>query len=430
MTAVSSRAGARSSREPLLRVWEGAALMAAAAVMPFRGELYVMVAALFGMLLVVASRGLRGVPLVVPLPALLVVVWCGLSTGWTILPYSTVVSAAEIGVLTLIGVSVAAGRDLVQLVEVFSSTCAALLLVSWATAVALPGVGLTQGSYEAGTLEGVFVHRNLLGYFGILAAVTFGVRLFHARGSRPALSSVLWLALSLVTIYATQSRTSWVVLGGVAVLASALFLIGRSPAPRTTLATAAALVAVALVVLAGTQYAIVVSGLGRDVTLTGRTHIWAAVLEAIQQRPLTGYGWGAAWPVSSPLSQHLAAEVGFTFYHAHDGFLDSALQIGLVGLTLSVVFLLMTLVRAAVAFLRAPSAACLWPVLVMTAVTLTNLTETVASLSIGWVLAVAIGAQQLAARWPAQGDPLVSPVATLSSGGRRSRPTVSSKGTP
>ena len=137
-----------------VRVGEGAALLAVAAIMPFKGELYVTLAALFAILLVIASRGLRGVPLVIPLPALLVVVWCGLSVGWTLLPYSTVVAAVQLGVLTLIGISVAAGRDLAQLIEVFSWACAALLLISWTTALVLPSVGRTQGSYEAGTLGG------------------------------------------------------------------------------------------------------------------------------------------------------------------------------------------------------------------------------------------------------------------------------------
>ena len=238
------------------------------------------------------------------------------------------------------------------------------------------------------------------------------------------------LGLALATIYATQSRTSWVVTVGLAVLALGLFVIGRAPAPRTTLSSAAALTAIALVVVAGTQYAIVVSSLGRDVTLTGRTHIWAAVLQAIEQRPLTGYGWGAVWPVTSPLSQSLASEVGFTFYHAHDGFLDSALQIGVLGLALSVAFLVLTLGRATITFLRDPSAVSMWPVLVMTAVTLTNLTETVASLSIGWVLAVAIGSQQLAVRWAVGPGSRVTPVGDDLAVEGSERAITSLKGTP
>ena len=42
-----------------------------------------------------------------------------------------------------------------------------------------------------------------------------------------------------------------------------------------------------------------VRAMGKDWTLTGRTAIWTAVVERIDQRPLFGYGYDAFWSSAS-----------------------------------------------------------------------------------------------------------------------------------
>lgn len=80
--------------------------------------------------------------------------------------------------------------------------------------------------------------------------------------------------------------------------------------------------------------ATITSAYGKELTFSGRTFIWAASISAIQEKPLLGYGVGALFwqePVG-PETARFWREVGFEAAHGHNGALDLALQVGLVGL--------------------------------------------------------------------------------------------------
>jgi exopolysaccharide production protein ExoQ len=84
--------------------------------------------------------------------------------------------------------------------------------------------------------------------------------------------------------------------------------------------------------LGGTNVAGFTSVLGRDNTLTGRTEVWAAVLPAMKQKPLLGYGFGSFWTDDRRQLYDIPT--------AHNGYLDILLELGAVGLALFVAWLL------------------------------------------------------------------------------------------
>jgi exopolysaccharide production protein ExoQ len=84
--------------------------------------------------------------------------------------------------------------------------------------------------------------------------------------------------------------------------------------------------------LGGSTVATFSTALNRDVTLTGRTEVWAAVLPAIQQQPLLGYGFGSFWTD--------ARRELYEIPTAHNGYLDILLELGAVGLAFYTVWLL------------------------------------------------------------------------------------------
>jgi exopolysaccharide production protein ExoQ len=83
--------------------------------------------------------------------------------------------------------------------------------------------------------------------------------------------------------------------------------------------------------------------LGRDPTLTGRTEIWEATLQA-DVSPLLGVGFGSFW--HGKRAREISERLGFfyTLQEAHDGYLEVYLDGGLLRL-----FLLMIAIVAAVA---------------------------------------------------------------------------------
>ncbi|HEV7877689.1 O-antigen ligase [Bradyrhizobium sp.] len=76
-----------------------------------------------------------------------------------------------------------------------------------------------------------------------------------------------------------------------------------------------------------------------DTTFTGRTDIWTFALQALQQRLPTGYGFAAFWGSSSIRDLPEGKEWAEFASHSHNGYLDTALAMGLPGLMLLIVVL-------------------------------------------------------------------------------------------
>jgi len=79
---------------------------------------------------------------------------------------------------------------------------------------------------------------------------------------------------------------------------------------------------------------------GRTGDLTGRGEVWRQTWKLIMEKPLTGYGYGSIWfPTDATLwIQQSLTDFTWVVYHAHNGFLQVASEIGL---PLAVIALLM-----------------------------------------------------------------------------------------
>jgi O-antigen ligase len=122
------------------------------------------------------------------------------------------------------------------------------------------------------------------------------------------------------------------------------------------------------------------------------------VIEMIRQYPWLGYGYGAFWAGGwSGESAHVSLWVSRfandpVVVHAHNGFLDLLLDLGLLGLaTFALGFSLATL--RAVYWVRATrTAAGLWPLVYLTFILLYNFTESsiLQHNNVFWILYVTV----------------------------------------
>jgi O-antigen ligase len=96
--------------------------------------------------------------------------------------------------------------------------------------------------------------------------------------------------------------------------------------------------------------------LDKDPTLTGRTDIWAYVIDSIYQRPLLGWGFAAFWMESNPSAVAIFSNLRFVFNEAHNGILQLLLDVGLLG-TAFFLFLWMRNVATAVKCINGPAPA-------------------------------------------------------------------------
>jgi O-antigen ligase len=78
-------------------------------------------------------------------------------------------------------------------------------------------------------------------------------------------------------------------------------------------------------------YASVVKSLGRDVTLTGRTDVWHEVFK-LQDNPIFGVGFESFW--LGKRLEILWAKFTWHPYQAHNGYIETYLNLGIVGVVL------------------------------------------------------------------------------------------------
>ena len=99
---------------------------------------------------------------------------------------------------------------------------------------------------------------------------------------------------------------------------------------------------------------------GRNATLTGRTDLWGATLTSILQHPWLGYGFNAFWEGMQGASYSVITSVGWYVRHAHNGFIDLSLDLGMLGLATFVTGYVVLSKRALQIIRRVPGPASYW----------------------------------------------------------------------
>ncbi len=201
----------------------------------------------------------------------------------------------------------------------------------------------------AGAWRGLSTHKNGLGSLAGLGLLLW----LHAGLTRQARWQpvLAGLALALACLLLSRSSTALV-----ATLAGGFWLVlarqwptsGRGALALAVVAVTALLLVVSLGLIDVLPGASWLSGpiaalTGKDDSLTGRTGIWALVVEHAQRRPLLGSGYGAYW-VPDPGDSAEAGEIvrqlqGFYPASSHNGYLDVLNDLGWCGLLLLLAYL-------------------------------------------------------------------------------------------
>ncbi|MBN8944032.1 MAG: O-antigen ligase family protein [Rhizobiales bacterium] len=189
----------------------------------------------------------------------------------------------------------------------------------------------------AGDWRGVFGHKNLAG--GVFSTMVF-IGIFAARvGLVVPGIALACLAGLFVLLSAAKSSIIIVVL---TLLVSAASAGVKSTFGRALVVFTPLVVLLCLGVGSVISPAIgsVVSALPFDATFTGRTDVWTFALEKFAERPVTGYGFLSFWSLeSTKFGIEDDEQWAGSASNGHNGFLDTALNLGLIGLVLTVIVL-------------------------------------------------------------------------------------------
>jgi exopolysaccharide production protein ExoQ len=230
------------------------------------------------------------------------------------------------------------GEKALALFRLFSmATIAANLLY----AVVSPHYAYMSGSL-AGDLRGLFPHKN---WFGSFAALMF-VALVPTLGERPFLRSAIMIRafFSLLAAYclvAANSSTAQVQAAAGLVIIVGVSLLRRLPGyTGRSFATIAAFIGLIAMGFFGGMLIVsqVAESAGKDLTFSGRTYVWSALMKHAFDHPIAGFGYGTMR--NTAYIEPLLTEVPFGVNSPHNSYIELLLSIGIPATVAWIIFVL------------------------------------------------------------------------------------------
>jgi exopolysaccharide production protein ExoQ len=310
---------------------------------------------------------------------------------WSDYSAQTLFDSREIWQMTLFGLYMASRFSLKEQVKLVAWTLAIGAGLSLLFGIALPGIG-KHGADHPGAWKGIYDYKNTLGSLMIIASLSFLLLPIEQWGDRWLKWGGLILAVAL--IFLSTSRTSLVI---------SLLLLGmigfyrkfRWQGRRTiVLLNLAGLALGCGVTFLVSNWVELIVGLGRDPTLSGRTPMWTMTFQLWQERPWLGFGRGAFWADGSKYAFKVGQAIANNFIppHGHNGFVDLALDVGIIGLALFLLSFTIAYIRALYRAYESYHLADLFPLAYLTFLAMNNMTESylIRITNLYWVLFIAV----------------------------------------
>jgi len=301
----------------------------------------------------IASNGINWLTWLVRYRMLLITLIVGaiLLTPWSVDPILSLNRLTHLVGTTLVAVYIAFSLPMARTLNLLAVTLFFLLATSLLAGQMLPSYAW-EDHQNTLALKGLFDNKNSLGFW---AGITLLLFPWCALQQRDVLSRVFWICATLMaTIVLAQSRSA----GSIIAITVAITLVSYITAStRFKLGFFAMslvgvlLIAMLLIVFNGLNVAEVS---GRSGDLTGRTEVWSQTWQLVQQRPLAGYGYGTLWFPTETTKWIQERYTDFTWlvYHAHNGVLHLASELGLPMAALALLFVVQQMVELVFCQLR------------------------------------------------------------------------------
>jgi exopolysaccharide production protein ExoQ len=322
--------------------------------------------------------------------------WCAISTIWSDYQWATLSGVLYQISIALLGTTIALLRDPIQIVRAFGDVLRILLVVSLSLEV-LSGLlidtpiavlGITGGLDTAGPIQGLFGTRNQLGIVALIALITFVVEA-RTRSLRRGLS-IGSIVLGSLMLLLSRSPVAIGTLAVVAVAAFALYGLRRLTPERKRMGEIAILGSVvASLAIVWAARSPIIDALNAGSEFEYRYTIWRRIFSVTSIGPIDGFGWLGYWRPDLP--PYTALGIGVRRGEnpsAYNAYLDTLLQVGIVGLVLLLLLIGLALARSWLLAANKRSVVYVWPALVLIALAVTSAAESSILVEFGWLALV------------------------------------------
>jgi len=217
-------------------------------------------------------------------------------------------------------------------------------------------IGVSWDYFGESSWIGIATSKNTLGQVAAISALYFVWEWLRRAGSKGDRAiRAIYIAMS---VYLLKGSDDSVSMTSITVFALLLFVFWRLQRLRVRpvqgarffVGTSAIILGILVVVIThalihfpeDSLLGMAVKTLGRNMTFTGRTEIWHDVFQVASRSPLVGVGYGAFW-IGRLANIPWTEQFSWTLGQAHNGYVDTYLQLGWVGVFLLLAVILSTM---------------------------------------------------------------------------------------
>ncbi|WP_162144398.1 O-antigen ligase family protein [Planktothrix agardhii] len=289
---------------------------------------------------------------------------------------------------TYLGLYISSRFTMKQQLQMLCWAFGIITVFSLLFSLAFRGVAVETGA-NPGSWRGPFTQKNLLARLMVLAAIIF----ILIALDKPKHYKLAWglFGNAVLLILLTGSKTALLLFLTILMLVPLYALLRKKDTILIPILVSAVLIGGNSLIFITENWIELLAALGRDSTLSGRTILWEIAIEKIKQRYWLGYGYQGFW-LDGGGAEVIWKHEGYKPPHAHNGFVNISLDLGVLGLIIFLTIIIVTYARGII-WLRAGNTwAELWPVCYVTFFFMYNHTEStiIEHNSIFWVLLVSV----------------------------------------
>jgi exopolysaccharide production protein ExoQ len=290
------------------------------------------------------------------------------STIWSIDPLRTITTAGTLALTSLVALDISLSYGIQRQLKAVCLVLFAVIALSVIVEVFFPGF-VPGGADQGDAWHGVFVAKNNFGRATCLWVTAF-ITLYRNRWIRGVIvASGVGLALL------SQSVSAVIYIGFMVLIVASWSIFKWKNTPRAIAIIVIIVTASIAVGVASQNLKRLTPMVGKDPHLSKRTDLWELSLAAVRKNPALGYGFVAFWNADSQPAARIREELNWDVPHAHNGYVEIALGLGMVGLILCAIVYAGLLKRAYIFFMGGSESYRRWPLSFLATTILYQFTE-------------------------------------------------------
>lgn len=256
--------------------------------------------------------------------------WCLLSTIWSENKVSTLKNSIYVFLVIFLAIYIISKFSVDRILKIIFYYFSILTFMNLYSVIFMKNISIFLDPRYSLSYKGLFSHRT---GFAAMMLFSFAFCLTYLNKSKHRLTCIIIFILNLYMMNLAKSSTA-IAIAIYVILFYIIYMVFNNRILNLIFILTPFGVSIVLLTDLLNKFAEIITLLGREITLTGRTQIWFLVENAIKKRPFIGYGFLGAWQSNDFSIMHFDSILGFSATHSHNGFLEIILNIGVIGLVL------------------------------------------------------------------------------------------------